>query len=44
MANQFISIQDIARSALPILRNNLIFPALAYTDYSNDFSKKGDTV
>lgn len=44
MANKFITIQEIARSALPILRNNLIFPALAYTDFSNDFSKKGDTV
>lgn len=44
MANKFISIQDIARSALPILKNNLVFPALAYTDFSNEFSKKGDTV
>lgn len=44
MANKLIATQEIARSALPILRNNLIFPALAYTDYSDDFGKQGDTV
>lgn len=29
---------------LPMLQDNLVFPALAHTDYSDTFSKKGDTI
>ena len=44
MANQFLTTKDIARAMLPLLEDNLVFPALAYTDYSDTFSKKGDTI
>lgn len=44
MANQFLTTKEIARAMLPILQDNLVFPALAYTDYSDTFSKKGDTI
>lgn len=44
MANTFLSSQEIARAALPVLHNSLVFPALSYNDYSNDFGKRGDTV
>ncbi len=44
MANNFISIQEMARAALPILQDNLVFPKLTYNDFSKDFAKKGDTI
>ncbi len=44
MANTFITMQNIAREGLPILRNNLVFPMLVYQDYSADFVGKGDTI
>ncbi len=34
----------IAKRALPILQENLVFPALVNLDYSNTFTKKGDTI
>ncbi len=42
--NEFLTTKAIAREALPILESNLVFPALIYKDYSEDFSKQGDTV
>lgn len=45
MANSFITIQEIARAALPRLIENLVFPNLVYKDFSNDFSRNlGDTI
>lgn len=44
MANTFLSANHIARKALPILINNLVFQRLVYTDYSNDYTKQGDTI
>lgn len=44
MSNTFLTSQSIARQALPILRENLVFPALVHTDFSADFCKPGDTV
>lgn len=44
MANTFLTCQEIARVALPILHDNLVFPALTYKDYSNEFQSKGDTI
>ena len=42
--NHFLTTKTIAREALPILESNLVFPALIYKDYSEDFSKQGDTI
>ena len=42
--NQFLTTKTIAREALPILESNLVFPALIYKDFSEDFSKQGDTI
>lgn len=44
MANTFLTCQEIARAALPLLHDNLVFPALTYKDYSNEFQAKGDTI
>lgn len=44
MANTFLTCQEIARAALPILHDNLVFPALTYRDYSGEFKAKGDTI
>lgn len=44
MSNRILTTQSIAREALPILRDSLVFPALAHTDFSADFAKTGDTV
>lgn len=45
MANQFITIQEIARNLLPRLIENLVFPNLIYKDYSGDFvTGKGATI
>ena len=44
MANTFLTSKEIARKALPILQENLVFPALANLDYSGTFQKKGDVI
>jgi hypothetical protein len=44
MTNSFLTAQEIARQSLLILRDNLVFPMLAYRDCSQDFAKKGDTI
>ena len=44
MSNSFISAQQIARAALPMLKNNLVFPLLTYTDYAEEFASFGDTI
>lgn len=44
MANSMLTMQNIAREALPILEEQLVFPNLINKDYSNDFVKKGDTI
>lgn len=45
MANSFVNLQQIARTALPHLMNNLVFPRLVHTDYSDALAaKQGDTV
>lgn len=42
--SKFLSAQEIARQALPILKDNLVFPMLSYVEYSDDFARRGDTV
>ena len=44
MANTFITMQMIAREALPILVDNLVFPNLIHMDYSADYVNMGDTI
>jgi hypothetical protein len=44
MANAFLEAKLIARQALPILQNNLVFPALVSRDYSDTYQKQGDTI
>lgn len=42
--NQLLTAQVIARQALPILKDHLVFPLLTYNDYSEDFANVGDTI
>lgn len=42
--NNFLNTKTIAREALPLLESNLVFPALIHTDFSEEFSKQGDTI
>ena len=45
MANNIITIKEIARQALPRLMENLVFPNLVHKDFSEDFvSGKGDKI
>ena len=44
MSNTFLTMKNIAREALPVLVNNLVFPNLVHQDYSADFVGKGDTI
>ena len=45
MPNEFLSIKNIARQALPRLIENLVFPNLIYKDYSDTFEVgKGATI
>ncbi len=44
MANSFLTMKNIAREALPVLANNLVFPNLIHQDYSSDFVGKGETI
>ena len=37
MANNFITVKEIARATLPRLIENLVFPNLVHKDFSNDF-------
>lgn len=44
MANTFVTLQEIARLALPQLMENLVFPNLCYRDFSEEFHDLGDSV
>ena len=45
MGNTFLTPSVIAREALMILRNNLVFGSLVHRDYEQEFvSKIGDTI
>lgn len=44
MANSFLTSKEIARQALPILQDQLVFPALVNPNYSQVYAKKGDTI
>lgn len=44
MANTFLTVQEIARKALPLLHDNLVFPALIHKEYCDGIGKKGDIV
>ena len=44
MSNKFLTVQEIARAALPILHDNLVFPALTYRNSTSEYNKKGDVV
>lgn len=44
MANGFITMQNIAREILPLLKDNLVMPMTVNRDYSQDFIGKGDTI
>lgn len=44
MPNTFLTVNEIAKRALPILQSNLVMPALINVDYSDTFTKKGDTI
>ena len=44
MANQFVTLQEIARLTLPRLFEKLVFPNLVYKDFSNDYRDLGDTI
>ena len=44
MSNTIMTLQEIARQALPQLMENLVFPNLCYRDYAEDFHDLGDTV
>lgn len=44
MGNTFVTLQEIARQALPQLIDNLVFPQLCYRDFSDTFAQHGDTI
>lgn len=44
MPNTFLTLQTIARQALPRLIENLVFPNLCHRDFSDTFSDMGDTI
>jgi len=44
MPNTFITMQNIARTVLPLLKQNLVMPATVNKNYSEDFIGKGDTI
>lgn len=44
MANSFVTIKQLARDVLPRLVENLVFPELAYSDYSDTYTDLGDTI
>lgn len=44
MANTAITMQNIARELLPLLKENLVMPMTVNVDYSDDFVGQGDTI
>ena len=44
MSKTILTLQEIARQALPQLIDNLVFPNLCHRDFSEDFHDLGDTV
>lgn len=44
MANTIMTLQEIARTALPLLMDNLVFPNLCHRDFSEEFHDIGDSV
>ena len=45
MANEFVTVKEFARHALPRLMEHLVFPNLIHKDFSNDFAaRRGDTI
>ena len=40
MANSFVTLRDIARTALPHLMNNLVFPRLIHSDFDDALAAK----
>ena len=44
MANEFATLQTIARQALPRLIDNLVFPNLVHRDFDDDSAVQGDTI
>ena len=44
MSNTIMTLQEIARQALPQLMENLVFPNLCYRDFAEDFHDLGDSV
>ena len=44
MSNTFVTMQEIARQALPRLIDNLVFPELCYRDFSEAYANVGDTI
>lgn len=44
MANTFATLQEIARRALPVLCDSLVFPQLIHRDFGLDGHGRGDTV
>jgi len=44
MANTFVTLQEIARLALPRLRDNLVFPGLIHRDFVDEMHGVGDVV
>ena len=44
MANTFLTVQELARKALPLLHDSLVFPELIHKEYCEGIGKKGDVV
>ena len=44
MANSFVTLKEIARQALPRLRDNLVFPGLIHRDFEDELHGVGDVV
>jgi len=44
MANTFLTVNEIAKESVMRLQNNLVMAKLVHTDYSNEFSTKGQTI
>lgn len=44
MANEFLTVQEIAMEAMAQLQNNLVMTHLVHRDFENEFKQKGDTI
>lgn len=44
MANQFLTLKNIARRTITRLLDNILFPQLCYRNYADTFQKRGDTI